>query len=189
MSDGQREALQALSRSQTAPHRQVQRAKALLLAADGVANMRIAAQVGVKPATVRAWRARFAEEGLAKLGKVRAGRGRKSTIPQEKIDEIVHLTRHSTPDGQTHWSCRTIQLHFTPTSSSWLNLVERWFRELTDKALRRGVFHSVPDLIAKIEDYLAAHNKDPKPFVWTATAQDILAKVARGRVALQAVNQ
>ena len=108
MSDGQREALQALSRSQTAPHRQVQRAKALLLAADGVANVRIAAQVGVKPATVRAWRARFAEEGLAKLGKVRAGRGRKSTIPQQKIDEIVHLTRHSTPDGQTHWSCRTM---------------------------------------------------------------------------------
>ena len=108
MSDGQREALQGLSRSQTAPHRQVQRAKALLLAADGVANMRIAAQVGVKPATVRAWRARFAEEGLAKLGKVRAGRGRKSTIPQEKIDEIVHLTRHSTPEGQTHWSCRTM---------------------------------------------------------------------------------
>jgi hypothetical protein len=80
-------------------------------------------------------------------------------------------------------------MHFNPTSSSWLNLVERWFRELTDKALRRGVFHSVPDLIAKIEEYLAAHNADPKPFVWTATAEDILAKVARGRVALQAVNQ
>ena len=81
------------------------------------------------------------------------------------------------------------QLHFTPTSSSWLNVVERWFRELTDKPLRRGVFHSVADLIAKIEVYLAAHNNDPKPFVWTATAQDILAKVARGPVALQAVNQ
>jgi hypothetical protein len=79
--------------------------KSLLLASDGVADMRIAAQVGVKPATVRAWRDRFAEEGLAKLGKVRAGRGRKSTIPQQKIDEIVHLTRHSTSDGQTHWSC------------------------------------------------------------------------------------
>src|SRR5467141_3639094 len=75
-------------------------------------------------------------------------------------------------------------MHFTPTSSSWLNLVERWFRELTDKALRRGVFHSVPDLIAKIEDYLAAHNDNPRPFIWTATADDILAKVARGRVAL-----
>jgi transposase len=352
MSDGQRETLEALSRSQTAPHRQVARARALLLAADGAANTNIADQVGVRPATVRAWRARFAEEGLAKLGKVRAGRGRKSTIPQDKIDEIVHLTQHSKPDGQTHWSCRTMaakvgvssatvqrvwaarglkphlvktfklsndprfdeklidvvglyldppekaivlcvdekssvqaldrtqpslpmtkgraqtmthdykrngtttlfaaldvlsgkvigqclpkhrhteflkflatidrevpeglavhlicdnyathkhenvrawldkhprfHLHFTPTASSWLNLVERWFRELTDKALRRGVFHSVPDLIAKIEDYLAAHNYDPKPFVWTATADDILAKVARGRVALPTVNQ
>jgi transposase len=80
-------------------------------------------------------------------------------------------------------------LHFTPTSSSWLNLVERWFRELTDKALRRGVFHSVPDLIAKIQAYLDAHNNDPKPFVWTATADEILAKVRRGRVALEAVKQ
>jgi hypothetical protein len=79
-------------------------------------------------------------------------------------------------------------LHFTPTSSLSLNLVERWFRDLTDKALRREVLHSVPDLIAKIEDYLAAHNDDPKPFLWTATADDILAKVARGRVALQVVN-
>jgi hypothetical protein len=70
-----------------------------------------------------------------------------------------------------------------------LNLVERWFRELTDKALRRGVFRSVPDLIAKIEEYLDAHNDDPKPFIWTATAEEILAKVARGRVALQTVNQ
>jgi hypothetical protein len=65
--------------------------------------------------------------------------------------------------------------------------VERWFRELTDKALRRG--HSVPDLIAAIEAYLTAHNDDPKPFVWTATADEILAKIARGRIALQAVNQ
>ena len=352
ISDGQREALRVLARSQTAPHRQVQRAEALLLAADGVANSQIAGRVGVKAATVRAWRARFAEEGLAKLGKVRAGRGRRSTIPQATIEEIVELTRHATPAGHTHWSCRTmaarvgvspatvqrvwaarglkphlvrsfklsndprfeeklidvvglylappdnaivlcldekssvqaldrtqpslpmvkgraatmtsdykrhgtttlfaaldvltgkvigqclprhrheeflrflrkverespkglqvhlicdnyathkhpdvaawlvkhprVHMHFTPTSSSWLNLVERWFRELTDKALRRGVFHSVPDLIAKIEAYLDAHNNDPKPFVWTATAEDILAKVARGRVALQTVNQ
>jgi transposase len=352
MSDGQREALEVLARSQTAPHRQVQRAEALLLAADGMPNSRIAERVGVEAATVRAWRSRFAEEGLAKLGKVRAGRGRKSTIAQDKIDEIVELTRNSKPAGQTHWSCRTMakqvgvspatvqrvwaarglkphlvksfklsndprfeeklidvvglylappeksivlcldekssvqaldrtqpslpltkgraqtmtydykrngtttlfaaldvltgkvigqclprhrheeflkflrtvdkqvpkglqvhlicdnyathkhptvkawltkhprfHMHYTPTSSSWLNLVERWFRELTDKALRRGVFHSVPDLIAKIEEYLDAHNENPKPFVWTATADDILAKVARGRVALQAVNQ
>ena len=80
-------------------------------------------------------------------------------------------------------------LHFTPTSSSWLNLVERWFRELTDKALRRGVFHSVPDLIAAIESYLTAHNDQPRPLVWTATAENILAKVARGRVALETIKQ
>jgi len=352
VSGGQRAALEVIARSQTAPHREVQRAQVLLFAVEGLANARIATRVGVSPATVRAWRTRFAREGLAKLGTVRPGRGRKSTIPQTKIDEIVELTRHSKLAGQTHWSCRTMaqrvgvspatvqrvwaarglkphlvhafklsndprfeqklidvvglyvnppekaivlcldekssvqaldrtqpslpmvkgraetmthdykrhgtttlfaaldvltgrvigeclprhrhteflrflktihrevpkglhvhlicdnyathkhaavrdwldkhprfHLHFTPTSSSWLNLVERWFRELTDKALRRGVFHSVPDLISKIEDYLTAHNDNPKPFVWTATADDILTKVARGRVALQAVNQ
>ena len=338
----------ALAKSHTAPHRQVQRATALLLAADGEAGTRIAEQVGVSPATVAAWRERFTQEGVSKLGKVRSGRGRKPAIPQSTIDEIVHLTRHCTPTGQTHWSCRTMaervgvskdtvarvwaarglkphlvdtfklsndpafedklidvvglyinppdnaivlcmdekssvqaldrtqpslpmipgraqtmthdykrhgtttlfaaldvltgtvigtcmpkhrhqeflkflrtidrqvpkdlaihlildnyathkhpdvkawlnthprfHLHFTPTSSSWLNLVERWFRELTDKALRRGIFHSVPDLIAKIEAYLDATNNSPKPFVWTATTESILAKIARGRVALE----
>jgi len=75
-------------------------------------------------------------------------------------------------------------LHFIPTSSSWLNLVERWFRELTDKAIRRASFTSVAELIAAIEDYLAAYNKDPKPLVWTATAESILEKLKRGRVAL-----
>ncbi len=64
-----------------------------------------------------------------------------------------------------------------------------WFRELTDKAIRRGLFHSVPDLIEAIEQYLDAHNDQPKPLIWTATADSILEKVARGRVALQAVNQ
>jgi hypothetical protein len=68
-----------------------------------------------------------------------------------------------------------------------LNLVERWFRELTDKALRRGSFNSVPDLVTAIEDYLAAHNDSPKPFKWTATVDSILEKVRRGRVALQEV--
>ena len=344
--------LEGLSTSQTARYREVLRARALLLAADGVANEQIAIRVGVTPVTVRSWRSRFDAEGLAKFGKVAAGRGRKVTIPQGVIEQIVDLTKNSTPNGETHWSTRsmaervgvskdTVQrvwsarglkphqvktfklsndphfeeklldvvglylnppdqaivlcmdekssvqaldrtqaslpmvqgraatmthdykrhgtttlfaaldvltgqvigsclpqhrhseflkflkiidaevpaglavhlildnyathkhaavrawltrhprfhLHFTPTSSSWLNLVERWFRELTDKALRRGVFHSVPDLISAIEAYMAAHNNEPKPFIWTATAEDILAKVARGRVALQAINQ
>lgn len=323
-----------------------------MAAGDGVANARIAGQVGVSVSTVRAWRSRFAIDGVAKLGKVADGRGRKPMLSKEKINEIVELTRNSKPDGETHWSVRTMakrvgvspatvqriwaarglkphlvktfklstdprfeeklidvvglyldppekaivlcmdekssvqaldrtqaslpmvkgraatmthdykrhgtttlfaaldvltgkvigsclprhrheeflkflntvdretpkglevhmildnyathkhadvarwlskhprfHLHFTPTSSSWLNLVERWFRELTDKALRRGVFHSVPELIAKIQQYLDAHNNEPKPFVWTAKADDILAKVQRGRVALQAAKQ
>lgn len=67
--------------------------------------------------------------------------------------------------------------------------MERWFRELTDKALRRGVFRSVPDLIAKIEAYVAAHNAKGTTFVWTATAEYILAHVARGPVAPAEVNQ
>ena len=79
-------------------------------------------------------------------------------------------------------------LHFTPTSSSWLNLIERWFRELTQKALRRGVFHSVPDLIEAIETFLAAHNHDPKTFVWTTSADAILAKVNRCKAVLETVH-
>ena len=353
MSAGQFESLTVLARSSTAPHREVQRAKVLLMAGQGVANSQIAASVGVTPVTVRSWRARFAAEGLARFGVVRAGRGRKAVISAAKVEEIVRLTLHETPSGATHWSCRsmakaggvspaTVQriwsgrglkphlvktfklsndplfeeklidvvglylnppekavvlcmdektsvqaldrtqpslpmkkgragtmtsdykrhgtttlfaalnaldgtvigqcvdrhrheeflkflrtidkevpkgiavhmildnyathkhknvkvwlakhprfhLHFTPTSSSWLNLVERWFRELTDKAIRRGVFHSVPDLIAAIEKYMEVHNDEPKPLVWTATAESILTKVRRGRVALnQAVSQ
>jgi len=350
LTDGQREVLESLSKSRTAPHRQVVRATALLLAEQGLANTAIATHLGVSPSSVVAWRARLDEEGLAKFGKVREGRGRKPTLPTEKVTEIVRATLHDTPRGRTHWSCRsmakasgvspaTVQriwsarglqphrvetfklsndkrfeeklvdvaglylnppdkavvlcmdeksqiqaldrtqptlpmkkgragtmthdykrngtttlfaalnvltgkvigechpkhrnieflrflrrierevpkglavhlildnygthkhpnviawlakhprfhLHFTPTSSSWLNLVERWFRNLTDQAIRRGVFHSVPNLIADIEAYLDANNDEPKPFVWTATAEDILAKVRRGRVALESI--
>lgn len=350
MSDSQRATLEQLSRSQTAPHRQVQRAKALLLAADGVANTRISAEIGVTPVTVRAWRERFAQDGLAKLGQVREGRGRKATISEEQVRAIVHDTLHTKPAGATHWSCRTMakhagvspatvqriwhdlgikphrvdtfkvstdprfaekltdvvglyldppakavvlcvdeksqvqaldrtqpslpmvkgrgatmthdykrngtttlfaalnvltghvtgrcfdrhrheeflkflkiidgevpkrqaihvildnysthkhadvahwlgqhkrfHLHFIPTSSSWLNQVERWFRDLDAKALRRGSFNSVPNLITAIEDYLQANNDDPTPFIWTATAESILAKVARARRKLEEV--
>ena len=80
-----------------------------------------------------------------------------------------------------------ITLHFTPTSCSWLNMVEIFFSKLTDKAIRRGIFHSVPDLIDAIQTYLAAHNESPDPFQWTATADQILEKVRRGRVTLDAI--
>ena len=70
-------------------------------------------------------------------------------------------------------------LHFTPTSASWLNQVERWFGKITEQRIRRGVFKSVDDLIAAIDDYIAEHNRKPKPFVWTASADLILNRVAR----------
>jgi len=350
LTDSQREVLERLARSSTAKHREVQRARVLLMAGDGQPNTGIATHVGVSPTTVKAWRERFGEEGLKGFGGVRAGRGRKPSINREKVEEIVRATLNDKPEGETHWSCRTMaraqgvspatvqriwsarglkphriktfklsndkrfeeklvdvvglylnppeqavvlcmdeksqiqaldrtqaslpmkkgragtmthdykrngtttlfaaldvlsgavigqclprhrheeflkflrtidrevpkglqihlildnysthkhdnvkqwlakhprfQLHFTPTSSSWLNLVERFFGNLTDKAIRRGVFHSVPDLIAAIEDYLEANNTDPTPFVWTATADQILDKVRRGRVALNAI--
>lgn len=353
LSDAERETLQRLARAQWAPHRQVLQARALLLAGDGVANVVIAEEVGVTAVTVRAWRKRFGQDRLAGLEKIREGRGRKPSITEETIAQIVRLTTTTTPPGATHWSCRTMakqvgvssatvqriwsdlglkphlidtfkvsndpkfedklidvvglylnppekaivlcmdeksqiqaldrtqaslpmtpgragtmthdykrngtttlfaaldvltgtvigqclprhrhtefltflntidrqvptglqvhlilgnysthkhakvdrwlnrhkrfHLHFTPTSSSWLNQVERWFRDLTDKNLRRGVFASVPELTASIEEYLNAHNADPKPYVWTATAESILAKIQRARTKLeQVVNQ
>ena len=350
ISDGQREVLESLASSRAAAYRLVQRAQVLLLAADGVSNSEISEVAGVSRPTVLAWRAQFEKDGLVGFGEVAKGRGPKPSISDDKVAEIVDLTLHSKPEGETHWSCRSMankvgvssasvqriwsarglkphlvksfklsndrhfeeklidvvglylnppdqavvlcmdeksqiqaldrtqpslplkkgragtmthdykrhgtttlfaalnvltgvvigrcvprhrnteflkflrvidrevpqglqihmicdnygthkhadvkewltkhsrfHLHFTPTSSSWLNLVERWFRELTDKAIRRGVFHSVNDLVTAIEDYLKANNENPKPFVWTATAEQILAKVARGRVALQQV--
>ena len=74
--------------------------------------------------------------------------------------------------------------HFTPTSASWLNMVERFFRDLTTNRIRRGVFHSEADLIAAIEENLEVHNANPKPLLWTARADDILEKVKRGRAKL-----
>ena len=70
-------------------------------------------------------------------------------------------------------------LHFIPTSSSWVNLIERWFAELTEKRVRRGVFKNVPDLIAVIEDFMRAYNENPKPFIWTKKVDQILEKVNR----------
>jgi transposase len=75
-------------------------------------------------------------------------------------------------------------MHFIPTSSSWLNLVERWFREITDQRIRRGIFHNVPELIDAIMAYIAEHNANPKSFHWTAKSEDILEKVRRAREVL-----
>ena len=75
-------------------------------------------------------------------------------------------------------------VHFIPTSSSWLNVVERWFREITDKRIRRGTFRSVPQFIEAIKAFVQQHNSSATPYIWTAKADQILAKVARARAVL-----
>jgi transposase len=106
------------------------------------------------------------------------------TAPPQKEIHIIcdNYATHKHPKVQA-WQKRNprFHFHFTPTSASWLNQVERFFRELTVKRLRRGVFHSVDDLIEAVYTYLEAHNTDPKPFAWVARAPDILEKVKRGR--------
>jgi transposase len=82
---------------------------------------------------------------------------------------------------------KRFHLHFIPTSSSWLNMVERWFREITDKRIRRGAFKSVEQLIGAIRAFIDEHNKDPKPFVWTAKAEEILERVRKARAVLDKI--
>lgn len=108
-------------------------------------------------------------------------------------DRQLHLVldnygTHKTPEVQA-WLKRHRRFvpHFIPTSSSWLNLVERWFGELTEKAVRRGAFVSVPDLVQAIEAFLAAWNADPQPFVWTAKLEEILQKIDRARAKLESI--
>jgi transposase len=80
------------------------------------------------------------------------------------------------------------KLHFTPTSSSWLNLIERWFGEITRKRIRRGTFRSVPELIDAIEEYIRLNNEDPKPFVWTKRAEDIIKKVSNCKAIIETLH-
>jgi transposase len=95
---------------------------------------------------------------------------------------------HKHPAVKT-WLARNkrVHMHFTPTSASWLNMVERFFRDITQNRIRRGVFRSVPELISAIEDYIHHHHQSPKPFIWTAKASDILEKVTRARRILDKV--
>ena len=78
-------------------------------------------------------------------------------------------------------------MHFTPTSASWLNMVERFFRDISENRIKRESFYSVADLEQTIAKYIQHHNKNPKPFIWTASAVDILAKVTRAKAALARV--
>lgn len=102
-------------------------------------------------------------------------------------DKAIHLIcdNYATHkhDKVKAWQKRNprFHFHFTPTSASWLNMIERFFRDLTESSLRRGVFRNLQELTAAIEEHITVHNANPKPFVWTATACDILEKVKRGR--------
>jgi transposase len=339
LSTTEKKTLERLARSNTSSVRLARRAKLILLAAQGLDNQVIAAQLGVGRVQVGRWRTRYAEGGLQAIEKDLPRGGRKPRVDHQKI---VELTTQTTPKSATHWSTRTMaeaagvsattvarvwrahglkphrirsfkvsrdprfvekledivglylsppehalvlccdeksqvqaldrtqpglplkkgraatmthdykrngtttlfaalnildgqviaqcqqrhrhvewlkflkkidretlqdktlhliadnyathkhpavkqwldkhprfEMHFTPTSASWLNMVERFFRDLTSDRLRRGVFHSVPDLISAIDDYIATHNENPKPFIWTAQANDILEKVIR----------
>jgi transposase len=107
--------------------------------------------------------------------------------PAEKVLHLIldNYATHKHPRVQK-WLARhpCFHIHFTPTSSSWLNMVERFFRDLTQNRLRRGVFRDVEELITAIGTYIDKHNDHPKPFIWTAKAADILEKVKRARKAM-----
>jgi transposase len=343
----QREILESRARARSAPARSVERARIVLLAAAGLQDRQIAAQLKITPEKAARWRNRFLDGGAAALDKDAPRPGRTPTITAAKVQEVVRKTTRQKPPNATHWSTRTMaaasglseksvrriwhahglkphlartfklsndpefvqkleaivglylhppehalvlcadeksqiqaldrtqpglplkkgrcgtmthdykrngtatlfaamntldgsiismcdhrhrhqewlkflrlidqltpdgkQIHliadnyathkhpkvqrwlarhrrfhvyFTPTSSSWLNMVERFFRDLTEKRLRRGIFRDVEELIGAISDYIDSHNDNPKPFIWTAQASDILEKVKRARKAL-----
>jgi transposase len=345
--ESQRKRLQFLVRSGKTPQKIALRARIILLAAEGTPNNAIAVQLKTSRATVLLWRQRFTRLGVPGLMKDAKRPGRKKSISEELIKQIVEKTLHSRPAGQTHWSTRTMakemgvshdtvqkiwkqhglaphrvqtfklskdpkfveklrdvvglyldppqkalvisvdeksqiqalertrpllplrpgiparqthdyhrhgtttlfaalsmldgkvigecmprhrseefikflrcidhqtpgdldlhlvvdnssthkspsvkrwlsrhkrfRLHFTPTGSSWLNMVERWFGEISQKRIRRGSFESVKELVAAIEEYLDQYNRAPKRFVWTKDADMILAKVKRCEEAL-----
>jgi transposase len=343
----QRKTLDQWARSRSLPVRQVQRARIILLAADGKQDLEIAAAVNISNQKAARWRKRFLKKGFAGLEKDATRPGRTPTITSAKIEDVIHKTTQEKPNNATHWSTRTMaeacgiseksvrriwhnnglkphltrtfkvsndlqfaekleaivglyhnppehaivlcadeksqiqaldrtqpglplkkgrcgtmthdykrygtatlfaalntldgtvismcddrhrhqewlkflrviddvtpkgkqihliadnyathkhpkvqkwlsrrprfHMHFTPTSSSWLNMVERFFRDLTQNRLRRGVFRDVEELIMAIGDYIDKHNDKPKPFIWTAKASDILEKVKRARAKL-----
>jgi transposase len=108
---------------------------------------------------------------------------KRNTPPDKEIHIICdNYATHKHPKVKA-WMKRNkrFHVHFTPTSASWLNMVERFFRDISQRSLRHGVFRSVDDLVAAVTHYVAHHNEAPKPFIWTASDSDILEKVKRAR--------
>jgi transposase len=113
-------------------------------------------------------------------------------VPKEKEIHIIcdNYVTHKHPKVKSWLRYhKRVTVHFTPTSASWLNMVERFFRDITENAIKRGVFPSVKYLKEAIHEYLDSHNENPKPFIWTATASDILEKVTRARRKLDMLPQ
>lgn len=350
LSEQQRKQLDQWLAAMGTPQQVALRCRIVLASAERQSELAIAAELDINRKTVRLWRERFLEKGLAGLWDVAPGRGRKPTYSQEDIKRVIDATLQTKPKGSTHWSCRLMAtslglskstvsniwrshnikphrrqtfklsrdpkflekltdvvglylnppdkavvlcvdektqiqaldrtqpglplkkgrcgtmthdykrngtttlfaalnvlegrvlgdcqkrhrhqeflrflrrivrefpgkaalhlvidnygthgtpevrgwlkkhprfvLHYVPTSCSWLNLIERWFGELTNKRIRRGSFHSVEDLTTAIDEFLIAWNERPKPFVWTATVDSILAKLARCRQTLEQI--
>jgi transposase len=108
----------------------------------------------------------------------------KSQVPRDKDVHLIcdNYATHKHANVQA-WAKRNprFHFHFTPTGASWLNMVERFFRDLSEKALKCGSFYNVDDLTGAITEYVNEHNEKPKPSIWTAKATDILAKVKRAR--------
>jgi len=110
----------------------------------------------------------------------------KNTPPNKVIHVICdnYATHKHAKIQLWHKKNSRFQFHFTPTSASWLNMGERFFRDLTDKSICRGIFHTIEELVEAIEHHIQVHNSNPKPFVWTDSASNILEKVKRGRTKL-----
>ena len=180
LSDCERLTLMKWSRGRSTPGRLVQPAKIILAAADGMRNDEIASELGCTRRTVGA-----PPSGVVDVFEEDRCRNA-CRIGSPLIVDNYATHRH--PKVQS-WlkRHRRFHMHFIPTSSSWLNVIERWFRDITERRIRRGTFRSVEQLEAAIEDHVNRHNASPKSFVWTAKADEILEKVRRARAALNKI--
>ena len=211
MPEADRVALERVARSTVEPHRRVVHARALLALADGTPVEATAAVLGTWPKTVRRWRAKYLAGGVAAVGTIAPGRGRKRRVDADVVEAIVADTLNTVPeDGSTQWSTRAMAARhgvgkdfvaqvwrgrgIKPWKVESFKLstgpdfeAKRWFKEITDKRIRRGSFRSVDELIEAVDHWSEHWNDDPKPFVWHRTAEEIIAKVRRGRAALDRV--
>ena len=176
------------TRCRTTPIRLVERSKIVLLASQGQPNYKIAQKLGIDVNKVGRWRNVV---GLYRSPPEQAVVFCKEVNKQTPADKALHLiidndSTHKQEDVKK-WlkKNKRVHLHFIPTSSSWLNLVERFFGLLTEKQLQRGVFTSAKELEAASYNFIARHNESPKPFVWTKSAEAILEKVNRARTVLR----